>query len=218
MDLRWLPLSIHIKGLLIQVPRAQVHQSCVPIRARRENNPVDAPLTASPSGYEAEASQTRSLHPPDLQQLAELYERAQYYASIGPRLYVLASLAAALMESDIQRQDEIVQDLMEMLHGIQQPLLSLYLRAFVAKVVLCAWQNTADAVVVASEALVRCLVENWIEMVESWLRLSRYGLDFGVALSMETLSRLRIWRQVLAQELRTLVGAQLGALAWMPKP
>lgn len=172
--------------------------------------------TTSPSGYEAEASQTRSLHPPDRQQLAELYERAQYDASIGPRLYVLASLAAALMESDIQRQDEIVQDLMEMLHGVQQPLLSLYLRAFAAKVVLSAWQNTVDTAVVASEALVRCLVENWIEMVESWLRLSRYGLDFGVALSMETLSRLCIWRQVLAQELRTLVGAQLGALAWMP--
>jgi hypothetical protein len=150
------------------------------------------------------------------QEFAKLYEQAQCHSRIVARLYVLSVIAAARIESETQRQAEILQDLMEMLHGIQQPLLSLPLRALVSKMVLDAWETPADPLGMAPEDLMQSLLDNWRQSMEHWSRLSHYGLETMPVLSVNKLSQFSAWRQELARSLRGLVGSQLGALARIP--
>jgi len=175
---------------------------------------IPEPFVSKESSQPNEATQRRSTSGPcDVHQLARLYEIAQCWSAVCPRLYVLSTVAAALIACHPSRRDEIAQDLLEMLAGVQHPLLSLPLRTFVAKLLVDAWKPQEGATDLETEHLVDHLMDNWENMVDALMRVPSYGFELRPLSSSSARNDLAACRWVLAEQLSILLGSQFTVLA-----
>ncbi len=65
--------------------------------------------------------------------MADLYESVQHAAHIVPRIYLLITVGSAYVKSKEATPSEILNDLLDMVKGVQQPTRGLFVRFYLLK-------------------------------------------------------------------------------------
>ncbi|KAA3488957.1 vacuolar protein sorting-associated protein 35B-like isoform X2 [Gossypium australe] len=66
--------------------------------------------------------------------VVDLYELVQHAGNILPRLYLLCTVGSVYIKSKEAPAKELLQDLVEMCHGVQHPIRGLFLRSYLAQI------------------------------------------------------------------------------------
>ncbi|MBA0691530.1 hypothetical protein Goari_009152 [Gossypium aridum] len=106
--------------------------------------------------------------------VVDLYELVQHAGNILPRLYLLCTVGSVYIKSKEAPAKELLQDLVEMCHGVQHPIRGLFLRSYLAQIsrdklldIGSDYEGDADTVMDAVEFI----LENFTEMNKLWVRM-----------------------------------------------
>lgn len=72
------------------------------------------------------------IHQSGKHHLADVYELVQYAGNIIPRLYLMITVGGAYMSISDAPVQEIMRDMLEMVHGVQHPMRGLFLRHYLS--------------------------------------------------------------------------------------
>jgi vacuolar protein sorting-associated protein 35 len=132
--------------------------------------------------------------------LIDLYELVQYAGNIIPRLYLMITIGSVYMSLENAPINEILNDMLEMCKGVQNPIRGLFLRYYLiqeTKNYLINFENNENL-----NKIINFIVLNFIEMNKLWVRLQHQGH-----------SSERIKRIEERNELKILVGSNLVILS-----
>ncbi|TYI27784.1 hypothetical protein ES332_A05G200200v1 [Gossypium tomentosum] len=139
--------------------------------------------------------------------VVDLYELVQHAGNILPRLYLLCTVGSVYIKSKEAPAKELLQDLVEMCHGVQHPIRGLFLRSYLAQIKTCfvlavfwAKEYMLDAETVMDA--VEFILENFTEMNKLWVRMQ-----------LEGPGRVREKREKERSALQELVGKNLHVLS-----
>ncbi|CAL0331926.1 unnamed protein product [Lupinus luteus] len=137
--------------------------------------------------------------------IIDLYELVQHAGNILPRLYLLCTIGSVYIKSKEAPAKDVLKDLVEMCHGIQNPVRGLFLRSYLSQVsrdklpdIGSEYEGDADTVVDAVEFV----LQNFTEMNKLWVRMQHQGPARG-----------KEKREKERNELRDLVGKNLHVLS-----
>ncbi|KAH1065818.1 hypothetical protein J1N35_030805 [Gossypium stocksii] len=137
--------------------------------------------------------------------VVDLYELVQHAGNILPRLYLLCTVGSVYIKSKEAPAKELLQDLVEMCHGVQHPIRGLFLRSYLAQIsrdklldIGSDYEGDADIVMDAVEFI----LENFTEMNKLWVRMQ-----------LEGPGRVREKREKERSALQELVGKNLHVLS-----
>ncbi|XP_050208759.1 vacuolar protein sorting-associated protein 35B-like isoform X2 [Mercurialis annua] len=110
--------------------------------------------------------------------VVDLYELVQHAGNILPRLYLLCTVGSVYIKSKEAPANDVLKDLVEMCHGVQNPIRGLFLRSYLAQVsrdklpdIGSEYQGDAGTVMDAVEFV----LQNFTEMNKLWVRLQYQG-------------------------------------------
>ncbi|RHY82361.1 hypothetical protein DYB26_005213, partial [Aphanomyces astaci] len=128
--------------------------------------------------------------------LRTLYEQVQQSGNIVPRLYLLVTVGTVFMRHDASVTKDILNDLVEMVKGVQYAQRGLFLRHYLVVSVKehLGGVDIADAV--------SFLLQNWDETIQLWIRMQH-----------QSNIKDKKQREKERQELKTLVGTSLVRLS-----
>lgn len=138
-----------------------------------------------------------------------LYEKVQYNSSILPRLYLMITVGSAMVKHQPELTRDVLDDLVEMSRGVQNPLRGIFLRNYLLQSVRAILPDTTGADEPAEPVCngtisdsVDVLLKNFTEMNKLWVRMQHQGhtRDAGQ-------------RKSERQEVRNLVGTNLVRLS-----
>lgn len=132
--------------------------------------------------------------------LIDLYELVQYAGNIIPRLYLMITVGSVYMGLEDAPINEILNDMLEMCKGVQNPIRGLFLRYYLiqkTKNYLIDFENSNNL-----DKIINFIVSNFIEMNKLWVRLQHQGH-----------SSERSKRTEERNELKILVGSNLVMLS-----
>ncbi|KAI9480841.1 MAG: vacuolar protein sorting-associated protein 35 [Benjaminiella poitrasii] len=145
------------------------------------------------TSYLLDAHQSEKYH------LGDLYEIVQYASSIIPRLYLMITVGSVYLSvKDAPPVSEVLDDMIEMVKGVQHPVRALFLRHYLGGMVRDFLANNGEHL----EAVIPFLLTNFAEMNKLWVRLQYLG---------HTRDRPR--REIERKEVGTLVGTNLVRLS-----
>ncbi|KAI7903647.1 vacuolar protein sorting-associated protein 35 [Cokeromyces recurvatus] len=131
--------------------------------------------------------------------LGDLYEIVQYASNIIPRLYLMITVGSIYLSlEDSPPISEVLNDMIEMVKGVQHPIRGLFLRHYLGGM-------TRDFLSKKSEQLdvvVPFILTNFAEMNKLWVRLQYLGH-----------TRDRSKHEMERKEIGTLVGTNLVRLS-----
>ncbi|KAG4200021.1 hypothetical protein ERO13_A05G185100v2 [Gossypium hirsutum] len=137
--------------------------------------------------------------------VVDLYELVQHAGNILPRLYLLCTVGSVYIKSKEAPAKELLQDLVEMCHGVQHPIRGLFLRSYLAQIsrdklldIGSDYEGDAETVMDAVEFI----LENFTEMNKLWVRMQ-----------LEGPGRVREKREKERSALQELVGKNLHVLS-----
>lgn len=122
--------------------------------------------------------------------LIDLYELVQYAGNIIPRLYLMITIGSIYMNSEDAPINEILNDMLEMCKGVQNPIRGLFLRYYLiqrTKTFLINSENNENL-----NKLITFIVSNFIEMNKLWVRLQHQGHSSERAKRTEERNELKI--------------------------
>lgn len=105
--------------------------------------------------------------------LIDLYELVQYAGNIIPRLYLMITVGSVYMSMDDAPINEILNDMLEMCKGVQNPIRGLFLRYYLiqkCKNYLINFENSENL-----NKILNFIISNFIEMNKLWVRLQHQG-------------------------------------------
>jgi vacuolar protein sorting-associated protein 35 len=71
-------------------------------------------------------------HKENMPSFLDLYELVQYTGNIVPRLYLMITVGTVYLSLGLAKKKEVLQDMLEMCRGVQNPLRGLFLRHFLS--------------------------------------------------------------------------------------
>ncbi|TID18146.1 hypothetical protein CANINC_003887 [Pichia inconspicua] len=115
--------------------------------------------------------------------LIDLYELVQYAGNIIPRLYLMITIGTVYMGSNDAPVNEILNDMLEMCKGVQNPIRGLFLRYYLIQITknylidqgnnINNNNNSKDKKDL--DKIVHFIILNFIEMNKLWVRLQFQG-------------------------------------------
>lgn len=137
--------------------------------------------------------------------IAEIYEQVQICANVVPRLYLLCCVGGVYIVSKEAPAKDILNDLVEVIKGVQHPMRGLFLRYYLtltSKNKLPDVGSPYEGIGGNIEDAYSFLLQNFVETNRLWVRLQNQG-D----------SKNKKKREKERQDLRILVGANLVRLS-----
>ena len=138
-----------------------------------------------------------------------LYEKVQYNSSILPRLYLMITVGTAMVKHQPDLTRDVLDDLVEMSRGVQNPIRGIFLRNFLLQSVRAILPDgeTGGAEEPSSNNAtindsIDVLLKNFTEMNKLWVRMQHQGH-----------TRDANQRKAERQEVRNLVGTNLVRLS-----
>lgn len=122
--------------------------------------------------------------------LIDLYELMQYAGNIIPRLYLMITVGSVYMGLEDAPINEILNDMLEMCKGVQNPIRGLFLRYYLiqkTKSFLINFENSSNL-----DKVINFIVANFIEMNKLWVRLQHQGHSSERARRVEERNELKI--------------------------
>lgn len=108
--------------------------------------------------------------------LIDLYELVQYAGNIIPRLYLMITVGSVYMGLEDAPIDEILNDMLEMCKGVQNPIRGLFLRYYlIQKTKNYLINDTNNENQENLNKIINFIVSNFIEMNKLWVRLQYQG-------------------------------------------
>lgn len=107
----------------------------------------------------------------------ELYETVQYAGNIVPRLYLLITVGRAYMQVNPSSAKEVLNDLVNMARGVQQPLRGLFLRAYLSQASKTMLPDSPDHAGGNIDDSVDFVLQNFVEMNKLWCRMEHQDRD-----------------------------------------
>lgn len=122
--------------------------------------------------------------------LIDLYELVQYAGNIIPRLYLMITIGSVYMESEDAPVNEILNDMLEMCKGVQNPIRGLFLRYYLIQktkyfIIKYAGPENLDK-------MISYIITNFIEMNKLWVRQQHQGHSSERARRIEERNELKI--------------------------
>ena len=122
--------------------------------------------------------------------LIDLYELVQYAGNIIPRLYLMITVGSVYMGLEDAPINEILNDMLEMCKGVQNPIRGLFLRYYLiqkTKNFLINFENSNNL-----DKVINFIVSNFIEMNKLWVRLQHQGHSSERSRRVEERNELKI--------------------------
>lgn len=137
--------------------------------------------------------------------IAKLYEEVQYCSNVLPRLYLMCCVGGVYIQSLESPAKDVLNDLTEMIKGVQHPMRGLFLRSYLSHVtknrlpdVGSPYEGVGGGVQDACEFI----LQNFSETNRLWVRLQTQGTKAD-----------KKKRERERQDLRILVGTNLVRLS-----
>ena len=105
----------------------------------------------------------------------DLYDSVQQAKYLIPRLYLMISAGALVMENEPKSSDEIIFDLLGMIKGVQNPIRGLFTRYFLSKRIKDKLPDTGNKYLEEGgkfEETLKFIIQNLDEMNRLWIRIS----------------------------------------------
>ncbi|XP_011003053.1 PREDICTED: vacuolar protein sorting-associated protein 35B-like isoform X2 [Populus euphratica] len=137
--------------------------------------------------------------------IVDLYELVQHAGNILPRLYLLCTVGSVYIKSKEAPAKDALKDLVEMCHGVQNPIRGLFLRSYLAQVSRDKLPNLGSEYEGGEDTAmdaVEFVLQNFTEMNKLWVRMQHQGPV-----------RIREKLEKEKNELRDLVGKNLHVLS-----
>lgn len=122
--------------------------------------------------------------------LIDLYELVQYAGNIIPRLYLMITIGSVYMNLEDAPINEILNDMLEMCKGVQNPIRGLFLRYYLiqkTKNYLITYENNDNL-----HEVINFIISNFIEMNKLWVRLQHQGHSSERTKRIEERNELKI--------------------------
>ena len=135
----------------------------------------------------------------------DLYDSVQQAIYLIPRLYLMVTAGALVMENEPQSCGEIIFDLLGMIKGVQNPIRGLFVRYYLLKMIKDKLPDKDNVFLKEGgkfEDTLKFLIQNMDEMNRLWIRL---GSD--------VMGNEKILRDKERVELKTLVGESINRLS-----
>ncbi|KAI8990178.1 vacuolar protein sorting-associated protein 35 [Pilobolus umbonatus] len=130
--------------------------------------------------------------------MIDLYELVQYATSIIPRLYLMVTAGSVYLSKDDCPVAEVLNDMVEMVRGVQHPLRGLFLRHYLGGMTRDYLSTNTHCL----DASIQFMLTNFAEMNKLWVRSQHLGHSRDIAK-----------REMERKELGTLVGTNLVRLS-----
>ena len=105
----------------------------------------------------------------------DLYDSVQQAKYLIPRLYLMISAGALVMENEPKSSDEIIFDLLGMIKGVQNPIRGLFTRYFMLKRIKDKLPDSGNKYLEEGgkfEDTLKFIIQNLDEMNRLWIRIS----------------------------------------------
>lgn len=140
--------------------------------------------------------------------ISKIYEKVQYSQELIPRLYLMITAGSVLIDSREMTSVAVIQDLFQMLKGVQHPFRGLFLRFYFLKMIKRKipdadqedYQEKLEREFGCLENILNMLSENFGEMNKLWIRIG-------------TLIKDKKSRKQQREELKMTVGENIVRLA-----
>ena len=135
----------------------------------------------------------------------DLYDSVQQAIYLIPRMYLMITAGALVMENEPKSSEEIIFDLLGMIKGVQNPIRGLFLRYYLLKMIKDKLPDKDNVYLKEGgkfEDTLKFLIQNMDEMNRLWIRL---GTD--------VMGNEKILRDKERVELKTLVGESINRLS-----
>ena len=136
----------------------------------------------------------------------DLYDYAQEAKHVLPRLYLMISAGALIMENEPSSTEEIISDLLGMIKGVQNPIRGLFTRYFLLKRIKDKLPDKGNRYLEEGgkfEDTLKFIIQNMEEMNQLWIRISAEA----------TVGPEKILRHKERIELKILVGESMNRLS-----
>ena len=135
----------------------------------------------------------------------DLYDSVQQAVYLVPRLYLMITAGALVMENEPSSTREIIFDLLGMVKGIQNPIRGLFVRYYLLKMIKDKLPDKDNIYLKEDgnfEDTLNFLIQNMDEMNGLWIRLGN-----------DSIGNEKILRKREKNELKTLVGESINRLS-----
>lgn len=140
--------------------------------------------------------------------ISKIYEKVQYSQELIPRLYLMITAGSVLIDSREMTSVAVIQDLFQMLKGVQHPFRGLFLRFYFLKMIKRKipdadqedYQEKLEREFGCLDNILNMLSENFGEMNKLWIRIG-------------TLIKDKKSRKQQREELKMTVGENIVRLA-----
>ena len=135
----------------------------------------------------------------------DLYDSVQQAIYLIPRMYLMITAGALVMENEPKSSEEIIFDLLGMIKGVQNPIRGLFVRYYLLKMIKDKLPDKDNVYLKEGgkfEDTLKFLIQNMDEMNRLWIRL---GTD--------VMGNEKILRDKERVELKTLVGESINRLS-----
>jgi vacuolar protein sorting-associated protein 35 len=110
---------------------------------------------------------------------SKIYEKVQYSHEIIPRLYLMITAGSVLIDTKEMTSSAVIQDLFQMLKGVQHPFRGLFVRYYFLKMIKTkipdaeeeGYQEKLEREFGCLENILDMLLENLGEMNKLWIRI-----------------------------------------------
>ena len=135
----------------------------------------------------------------------DLYDSVQQAVYLIPRMYLMITAGALVMEKEPKSSEEIIFDILGMIKGVQNPIRGLFARYYLLKMIKDKLPDKDNVYLKEGgkfEDTLKFLIQNMDEMNRLWIRL---GSD--------VMGNEKILRDKERVELKTLVGESINRLS-----
>ena len=135
----------------------------------------------------------------------DIYDSVQQAIYLIPRLYLMISAGALVMENEPKSAEEIIFDLLGMIKGVQNPIRGLFVRYYLLKRIKDKLPDKDNVYIEEGgkiEDTLKFLIQNMDEMYRLWIRLSS-----------DVMGNEKILRDKERTELKILVGESINRLS-----
>lgn len=116
---------------------------------------------------------------------SKIYEKVQYSSEIIPRLYLMITAGSVLIDTKEMTSSAVIQDLFQMLKGVQHPFRGLFLRYYFLKMIKTKipdadaedYKEKLEREFGCLENILDMLTENLGEMNKLWIRIGSLVKD-----------------------------------------
>jgi vacuolar protein sorting-associated protein 35 len=116
---------------------------------------------------------------------SKIYERVQYSNEIIPRLYLMITAGSVLIDTKEMTSSAVIQDLFQMLKGVQHPFRGLFLRYYFLKMIKTkipdadeeGYQEKLEREFGCLDNIIDMLMDNMGEMNKLWVRINSLVKD-----------------------------------------